>query len=110
MVSETRRYHVIIKLQAADPQRLVQIVPRLQAALERASVSNIEQVFRSATADIFGYFIQSKLSAQQVLVAIETPAGEPFLDGKDAVFVFVVGEQFMAGKGFTRAGTWLQRH
>lgn len=110
MSTEETRYHVIVKLSAADPLRLQKLVPALQAALDRISIAPVEQVFRSATADVFGYFIRSNLRAHQILAAIEAPNGGPFLDGKDAVFVFEVGSQFSAGVGFTRAATWLQRH
>lgn len=122
MDSETRRYLVLLQLGNASPDRLKTVVPGLKSVLERLSTEPIEQAFRSATADIFGYFIRSKRNATQISATIESPAkdpwfmkeGEPmigpFLDSGDAILVIEGGSDFCAGRGFTRVGTWLQHH
>jgi len=84
------------------------------------STEPIEQAFRSVTADMFGYFIRTKLVARQIAAAIESPGKQawiydkttvpPFLNNQDAILVVEIGEDFLAGRGFTRAGTWLQHH
>ena len=79
--------------------------------------------FRSVQADYFGYVIRTNFKARQINSAIESPGMgivsdgetydfdvEPFLDNKDGVLVLEIGDDFIAGVGFTRIGTWLQHH
>lgn len=115
METTERRFLVIVRVANPSPANLAVLVPELQAALGRMSSAPIEQAFRSVGADIFGYFMLSKLNAHQILARIESPGtlfkhGTPILPGGDAVFVLEVGADFSSGEGFTRAGTWLQRH
>lgn len=121
--SGTRRYLVIINLKSAEPARLQTIVPPLKIVLSSVSTEPIEQVFRSVTADVFGFFIRSRLVAGQIVAAIESPGKKswqrdddripdiaPFLQSGDGLMVVEMGEDFKATVGFTRAQTWLQRH
>jgi hypothetical protein len=111
------RYLVVIHLKDASPTRLRKVVPELLRVLGRLSDGHAaEQVFRAATGDLFGYIISSKLNAAQIHARIESPgdrhrakAEDVVLEGGDA-FVLEVGKDFAAGHGFTRVGTWLQRH
>ena len=120
---ETRRYLVILSLKTTEPARLQALVPSLKEVLSSVSREPIEQVFRSVTADVFGFFIRSRLAAGQIVAAIESPGKawwqkdngripdvEPFLQTGDALMVVEIGEDFVAGFGFTRAGNWLQHH
>jgi hypothetical protein len=112
------RYIVVLQLKDASPSRLRNLVPGLLSIFTRLSDGHpAEQVFRSATGDIFGYVISSKLNAPQIRAAIESPGRSDFgaqedvvLEGGDATFVLEIGKDFAAGPGFTRVGTWLQRH
>jgi hypothetical protein len=118
MTKEGKQFLVVLQLGKADVQRLQSLVPKLKKHLESLSNEPIEQVFRSVSADIFGYAIRSKLAAGQIAASIETPERDssreltkpPFLDSRDHVLVLELGEDFQAGPGFTRFGTWLQRH
>ncbi len=120
MVEEARRYLVIISLSDTAPQRLRSLAPHLQDILARLSTEAIEIAFRSVTADMFGFFVRSTLAADQIIARLESPGREGFyeddsveepgLTGADSLFVIEIGEDFKAGRGFTRAGTWLQRH
>ena len=115
-LSDPVRYLVLVKLHDSSPAKLVKLVPRLQEQLSRLSKATPEQVFRSATADVFGYFISSTLKARQIVAAIESPGSsylsdvEPILDGKDGLFVLELADDFTATTGFTRSGTWLQHN
>ncbi len=110
MDPRAKRYQVIVKLDSSDLKRVSNLVPRLNSELSRIAQGPIELVFRSATADLFGYFVCSTLSASKILATMQTPARDPFLDGKDSLFVFEVGDDFSAAAGFSRSATWLQRH
>lgn len=117
MAKEGKQLLVVLQLGKTDVQRLQSLVPQLKKHLESLSTEPIEQVFRSAGADIFGYAIRSKLAAGQIAASIETPERDstkltklPFLDSGDHILVIEIGEDFLAGPGFTRFGTWLQRH
>lgn len=116
-----RRYLIVLNLGEASPQRLIGLVPAYLAALGRLSLVPTEQAFHSATRELCGYFITSRLAPKQIIAALESPArgsiqggmdmaSTPFLNSKDALMVLELGEAFLAGVGFTRAGTWLQRH
>lgn len=115
-MGDEKRYLVVAKLGSSNPERLIELVPAFQKALSKLSSVTIEQAIRSATADVFGYFIKSRLKAAQIVAAIESPGTsyvkieEPFLSREDALFVMEVGSDFHASSGFTRAATWLQRH
>lgn len=121
--SGTRRYLVILSLKSTEPARLQTLVPTLKEVLSNVSTEPIEQVFRSVTADVFGFFIRSRLVAGQIVAAIESPGEDqwlrdhdripniaPFLQSGDGLMVVEIGEDFKATVGFTRAQTWLQRH
>ncbi len=120
MTEETRRYLVIVSLSDSTPQRLGVIVPWLQDVLAQISTDTLEMAFHSMTRDIFGYFVKSSGTAGQIKARLESPGKQsfqpsteieqPMLFGEDSLFIIEIGEDFQAGKGFTRAGTWLQRH
>ena len=120
MAEETRRYLVILSLSDTTPQRLETAVPHLRDILARLSTTAPETAFRSKKADMVGFFIRSTKVAAQISARLEspgkesfyadTPIEEPPLSGADSLFVVEIGEDFKAGRGFTRAGTWLQRH
>ena len=120
MADEGTRFLVIVKLGNADKARLRTLVPKLQTVLKRVSTEPYEQLFRSVKADTFGYLIRAKITAREILAVIESPhrgsimtaeqITAPFLDNDDATVVIEIGEDFMAGQGFTRAGAWLQHH
>jgi|SRR5580704_4168541 hypothetical protein len=67
------RFLVIVMLGDSSPSRLQTLVPRLQEVLAALSTEPTQQAFRSATADIFGYFLRSTLRAGQLLGRLETP-------------------------------------
>ncbi len=121
--SGTRRYLVILNLKSTEPARLQTLVPSLKDVLSNVSTEPIEQVFRSVRADVFGFFIRSRLVAGQIVAAIQSPGKKswqqdndripdiaPFLQSGDGLMVVEMGEDFRAEVGFTRAGTWLQHH
>ena len=121
--NETKRYLVILNLKSTEPARLQTLVPSLKAVLSNVSTEPIEQVFRSVTADVFGFFIRSRLVPRQIVAAIQSPGKAlwqkdndripdigPFLQSGDGLMVVEIGEDFQAEAGFTRAGTWLQHH
>jgi hypothetical protein len=90
---------------------LAAVVPPLQSQLASVSTVAPEQVWRSATADVFGYFIKSSMNAGQISAALDKPAKIPaFLGGHDSLLVIEVGSEFNASQEFTRATTWLQRN
>ena len=116
-MADARQYAVIVQLgRNTSPQRLAEMIPRLRDQLSALSEGPPEQLLRSVTADLFGWLIRSKMTAPQIHAAIESPGRytgpkvDPFLDGSDGLIVLQVGPDFLAGKGFTRVGTWLQRH
>ncbi len=107
---ENTRYLVILTLGDASPARLTSLVPSLTSLLKNLSTEPIEQAFRAAAADVFGYFLRSKLPAQQLVAQIQSPnRTEPFLSNSDSLLVIEIGDDF-AGFGRSRAWTWLQRH
>lgn len=75
---EAYRYLAIVLVTPATPERLVTLVPALVKILEEISVEPILQVFRSATADHFGYFLRSKLAAREIRALIESPDKDYF--------------------------------
>ncbi|SEG61170.1 hypothetical protein [Bosea lathyri] len=115
-MDKLKRFLVLVRVYDTTRDNLAKVVPPLQAQLAQLGQGSPEQVFRSLGGDTFGYFISSKLASGQILAALESPgkggyAGtEPFLGGKDALFVMEIGSDFQASQGFTRAGTWLQRN
>lgn len=122
MEKEGSRFLVVLRLGSTSPQRLTDLIPALQDTLQGLSTEPIEQAFRSATADVFGYFIRAKRYASQIYSAIQSPGlpaheREPdttymteFLDNQDHLMVLEIGEDFRAGQGFSRVGAWLQHH
>lgn len=122
MVDDTRRYLVVLRLGDTAAERLTILVPSLKAVLESLAVGPIEQAFRSVSADVFGYFVRSKLNSAQIHAAIQSPGPEswerhsrkpdigPFLDNKDALLIVELGEDWLVGIGFTKVGPWLRHH
>jgi hypothetical protein len=107
---EGTRYLIVLTLADAAPTRLQSLVPALQNSLKDVSRTQAELAFHSAARDVFGYFVVSTLSAQQIKAMIESPdSRQPFLNNSDAVLITELGEHF-AASGRSRAWTWLQRH
>jgi hypothetical protein len=118
MADETRRYLAIFVLSDANPTRLANIMPNLLRYLENAADGKPELAFRSANRDEFGYFLRSKLAANQILARVQSPEGdaiglrrpeEPIFDNSDQILIVELGADF-SSFGRSRAGTWLQRH
>jgi hypothetical protein len=117
---EGKQFLVLVSVSPCTPARLETFIPGLKGLLEKISVAPIEQFFRAMSADHFGYLIRSKLVAQAILAAIETPQKEsislrndiipPFLTNQDKVAVLELGPTFATQQGFSRVSTWLQRH
>lgn len=105
------RYLVLFKLGRSEAAYLAQVLPPLQAALQRLATGPVELAVRSTDAETFAYFVRSRLNPHQIRAALEAPRGaDPFLDNSDALMILELGTAFDAGIGFTRALTWLQRH
>lgn len=111
------RYLVIVQLGQATVSHVSNLVPSLQAELGAMSKEPVELAFRSATADLFGFFVDTDLAPQQIRARIESPGGVssltskmPILEGNDALLIIQLGAEADSTKGFTRALTWLQRH
>ena len=109
-----RSYLVVIELADTKVDRLKMLAPSLIDVLNSLSNTPSEQAFRSVNADLFGYFVKTKLVSRQISAAIQSPNPKlnitPFLTNEDGIFVLELGDDFLAGKGFTRAATWLQHH
>ena len=111
---------VVVQLGNTAVERLQRVAPALIAALDKLSVMKPEPAFHSAPRDIVAYVIRTKLSARRILTFLETPmtAKEqyediiiaPFLSNDDGILVLELGQEFIAGRGFTRLGGWLQHH
>jgi hypothetical protein len=104
------RFLVIVMLGNTSVERLRTFVPALQRVLNATSTeAPTQEAFRSATADVFGYFIRSKLNASQVRARIDSPDPPPFLDNNDRILVLEIGDSFSAF-GNSNAWRWLQHH
>jgi hypothetical protein len=107
---EGNRYLVILTLGDASRERLAILVPSLTGILKNISTEPIEQAFRAANADVFGYFLRSKLPARQLIAQIQSPSRtEPFLSNSDSLLIVQIGQDFGAFGG-SKAWTWLQPH
>lgn len=115
-MTEARHVLVVFHLVDCSPERLRDVVPRIQGALTKLSEGPFEQAFRSSNADLVAYGIKTKLAAGQIQAALESPGGRfdgthPPLEGRDELLVLEIGADYSAGrKGFSRFLTWLQRH
>lgn len=113
--AELLQFLVIIKLNAATPQRLSQVVPEIVKALKPVSVTAPEVAFTSEKGDTFGYLVKSGNGAAMIYQRIVSPGGNfdtrtpAILLGLDSVLVIEVGRQFMSGEGFGRVAAWLKR-
>jgi hypothetical protein len=107
---EGARYLVIFSLGDASHARLTTLVPNLTSVLKGLSEAPIEQAFRSATADTFGYFIRSKLPARQLVSQIQSPDRiEPFLTNSDSMLIVQIGDDFSGfGRSKVPSGVWLE--
>lgn len=102
---------MVIRLGDTSPRHLAAVVPPLQTQLASVSAVAPELVWRSVTADVFGYFVKSTLNAAQISAAIDKPVNKsPFLGGHDSVFAIEVGADFSASQEFTMPTTWLRRN
>ena len=67
-----KQFLIVLSVSPCTPDRLRTFVPAIKSLLERLSTGAIEQLFRSMSADHFGYLIRSQFVAHQILAAIET--------------------------------------
>jgi len=118
--NEGKQFLVILSILPANPTRLSTLVPALKSVLEQISIEPIEQLFRSATADCFGFLIRSRMNPAQIIAIIQSPQKhpwqknfqpvEPFFAGQDHIAVIEIGSDNDATQGFSRALTWIRRH
>jgi hypothetical protein len=119
--NEAKRFLVIFSIAKATPARLGEIMPRLKPALDQLSADPVELAFRSTSGESFGYVLRTRRAARQISMELESPGGNaysselrakhmPFLTGSDGILVIELGPDFHTTSGFTRVGTWLQRH
>jgi hypothetical protein len=102
----TKRCIAIIQLRADSTiQRLAADVPKITDFVGRFSKGEHELAFRSNDGHLFGYFLKT---ATPQFLQPEFDKCEGTQNG-DSLIVFEAGE-LLAGVGFTRAWTWLQRH
>lgn len=87
--------------------RIREDVPRLLEIAKSASKGEFEQVFRSANADLFGWFLH--VPDDELHLLKERFVGSTAFRNQDSILVLELGPWF-TGKGFSRAWTWLQRH
>jgi len=96
----------IIKLRAdSNLQRIQTDIPKIVAFIRRFSKDQHELAFRSNDGLLFGFFL--KVAIPQFLQA-EFEKCEGIVTG-DSFLVFEAGP-LLAGIGFSRAWTWLERH
>ncbi len=98
------RYCVFIQLEnSSDMARLREDVPPLVAILKNYSTSD-EMVFRSNDGVLFGWFIETNKSIEQIRRTIE---GSTNFRTSDSIMIIEVGSRLSA-RGFTRQWAWLQ--
>jgi hypothetical protein len=118
---EGTQFLVVLDVTPCHQERIAVMVPQLRKLLDNISIAPVEPFFRSQSLDLFGFFIRSKLNANQILSAVESPQRsdfwhknheefEPFLTSDDHVAIVQVGPECATRSGFTRALTWVQRH
>lgn len=110
-----RRYLIIFQLGKSNRERLRTLAPHLQNVLRSLTNQSAEPAFRSITADIFGYMIESSVDARTISNRIESPdSGSPSgvgppLESDDHVLIVEVGEDSRVGKGFRTVAAWLEQ-
>jgi hypothetical protein len=101
-----KRYLVVIQLKADSTlTRIGEDVPKIMKYLESFSRGEHEIAFRSNDGHLFGLFLRT--GTPQFLQAEFHKC--PGTQNGDAIIAFEVGG-LVAGEGFSRAWTWLQRH
>lgn len=114
------RFLIIFSIVPATRERLAEIMPRIKEVLGQLSDAN-ELVFRSPAGDSFGYVLRSGGAARDIVSTFQGPGRQrvttdlgrsdmPFLTNADGILVVQIATDFYATQGFTRVGTWLQRH
>ena len=61
-----KQFLIVLSVSPCIPDRLRMFVPAIKSLLERLSTGAIEQLFRSMSADHFGYLIRSKFVANRL--------------------------------------------
>jgi hypothetical protein len=86
-------------------QRIAADVPQIVEFIKRFSKGDHELAFRSNDGLIFGYFLKTNTPQFMQPEFDKCPGTQ----NGDAFLAFVAGD-LIAGSGFSRAWTWLQRH
>ena len=66
MTDETRRFLLLIELPRVTVQRLQDLVPRLQKAIDRMSGADFALAYRAPNGKVISYVMRSKLAAAQI--------------------------------------------
>jgi hypothetical protein len=106
VADKRKRCLAVVQLAGASTtERLREDVPKIVALLTRFSHGKQELAFRSHDGLLFGYFL---IATNPQFLQAEFEKCEGARNG-DSFMAFEAGEP-VAGVGFTRAWTWLQRH
>ena len=109
------RYLVVFHLDSPSSDHLLKVGAGVTKVLGNASVTPIENAFRSEKRDVFAYLIKSSLRAGEIHNRIVSPGGSwsattpAILLGNDSVLVFELGSDCAISRAFSRVSTWLQR-
>ena len=102
------RYCAVVQLDRSSTlQRISAIAPAIVKMIERWSKGEMEQLSRSNDGQTFGYLFRSTKPLGMMQAEFAATAAT---HNKDAIIIFAAGKDVVASEGFTRAGTWLQRH
>ena len=104
--ASTKRYLAIVQLKGDSTiARIGEDVPKIIKFIESFSHGEHEQAFRSKDGLLFGYFLKTatpEFLQAEFIKCSGTQNGDSFV-------AFEIGN-LVAGEGFSRAWTWLQRH
>ena len=101
------RYCAIVQLsKGSDMARVAESVPWIVSLIDRWSKKEMEQLCRSNDGQLFGFVFKTTKPVEMLRSEFETCGGT---NNQDSIIIFEVGTD-LASVGFTRAGTWLQRH
>jgi hypothetical protein len=104
---EIKRVCVVIGLANDSPlQRIAADVPSIIDTLRRASTGEFEALMRSSDGILSGFLMKTDKTCTFLRQRFEECKGSK---SGDSFIAFEVGQDF-SSLGFTRAGTWLQRH
>ena len=104
---EPKRYCVVVQLdKGAGIGRIRGVVPALVDLVKQWSKDEMEQLSRSNDGQLFSYLFKSAKPLAMMRAEFENSSATI---NADSVIIFEINEDF-ANVGFTRIGTWLQRH